>query len=924
MKQRRTSVVNAAPILPPPHAAVIILIATPLFVIASPLSTQSSVAFQRSFTTPSFYSTGLHHEHRVRRRRERRINYFGDREEQRHFFNAQHSSRRKFDLTLTSLFFEEERIIVQNNGDNQDNDKTDANPKTTQQFSQIYQTLSSPPRSYSISKSNSIISQLQSSGFTNDDDIYQFAVGFVSSNRQEIISRILIDDFAWPVMDAHVARVGMSALVLSMMSSSTSKHEQTIVTSAAEQPPSHNTPGVEVMLNYNNNNNNIVSTPLTTLVSTATTTTSIPLIEESRIPWKSVHVNDGAKIRRANTSSSLTTSRKNSYKYNYGMANTISDCTTYCTLSHELTEFYNYMTLQRTGSTSATSGTTTSGSSIDNHVVIRDQTAKVYMTHARLFLGWIVDARGVLLDDDDKRKILEQEVGGIGREVDQEVISLEQTSSPMKKNVVQCVRKLMWSNVLQRISSSSSSTSLSNPMLEHKGNEEERMQSLTQSLSLYDIFPNPMAESVSPILQYVLWLRNERGISQNHEANILRGMIKLVKFRFANDNACNDGGGNTIKTIMHQQPLSSLTARRSLTMTSSLDDLPIVLELRKLHRDAGNKGKKAPRSSDEDKKWLDWTEYLKVIRLLKSDLSEMIETYDEKTRLFDGGLNEKDNDIDTTAATVTKLNEEDVKKSSSSSSIVGVEVSEKKIRHRQSSSDAARAAMTKSLKVLRHEIAKTYQQYLILSFFACIPDRQRTFRELVFGKNFFKVDNNDHSNITATTGSSSSSSMWIIKHTADDYKTGATYGERPSLPLTASLTLEIDDFIERWRPSLLHVSSSSSSTTSTTQTTLSSSHLFLQPRTGKPLTANSIYQIVSRCCYKYKQKKTNPHLLRDMIVTHIRQNSDASEKELEALALFMGHSIQMQRNSYDRRTLGQKVSPAIKLMHDMNNAALRE
>ena len=61
-----------------------------------------------------------------------------------------------------------------------------------------------------------------------------------------------------------------------------------------------------------------------------------------------------------------------------------------------------------------------------------------------------------------------------------------------------------------------------------------------------------------------------------------------------------------------------------------------------------------------------------------------------------------------------------------------------------------------------------------------------------------------------------------------------------------------------------------------------------------------------------------------MIVTHIRQNSDASEKELEALALFMGHSIQMQRNSYDRRTLGQKVSPAIKLMHDMNDAALRE
>jgi len=502
------------------------------------------------------------------------------------------------------------------------------------------------------------------------------------------------------------------------------------------------------------------------------------------------------------------------------------------------------------------------------------------------------------------------------------VISLQQqqTSSPMKTNIVQCVRKVMWTNVLHRITSLSSTSSLTNPMLEHEDNDERMrlQQSLKRNLSLYDIFPNPTAESVSPILQYVLWLRTERGISQNYEANILRGMIKLVKFRFANDNNYDGGGGggntNKINTIPQQQQSSS--SRRS-SMTSALDDLPLVLELRKLHRDAGNKGKKAPRSSDEDKKWLDWTDYLKVIRLLKSDLSEMIKTYDEKTRLFDNGLLlvGKENDIENAAAApaVTKGKEEEV-------------ISGKKMRQRQSSSDAARAATTKSLQVLRHEIAKTYQQYLILSFFACIPDRQRTFRELELGKNFFRVDTNDGSTITATTGSatssSCSSSMWIIKHTADDYKTGATYGERPSLPLT-SLTHEIDDFIERWRPSLLRTSSSSSSSAPTTSSS-SPSHLFLQPRTGNPLTANSVYQIVSRCCYKYKQKKTNPHLLRDMIVTHIRQNSDASEKELEALALFMGHSIQMQRNSYDRRTLGQKVSPAIKLMHDMNDAALRE
>jgi hypothetical protein len=330
---------------------------------------------------------------------------------------------------------------------------------------------------------------------------------------------------------------------------------------------------------------------------------------------------------------------------------------------------------------------------------------------------------------------------------------------------------------------------------------------------------------------------------------------------------------------------------------SSLDDLPIVIELRKLHREAGNRGKKAPRSSDEDKKWLDWSEYLKVIRLLKSDLTEMIEKCDEKTRLFQ--MMVVDND-DGNVALVTQRKDDEPSVGGDKASDGG-----KKGRRRKPSSSIARSAAAKSLQVQRHEIANTFQRYLILSFFACIPDRQRTFRELELGKNFFRVEN------------SNGESIWIIKHTADDYKTGSTYGERPPLPLTVALTHEIDDFIDRWRPSLLRFPTPDDSRSANGHGP-PSSFLFLQPRTGNPLTANSVYQIVSRCCYKYKQKKTNPHLLRDMIVTHVRKNSDASEKELEALALFMGHSIQMQRDSYDRRTLDQKVSPAIKLMRDMN------
>jgi hypothetical protein len=34
--------------------------------------------------------------------------------------------------------------------------------------------------------------------------------------------------------------------------------------------------------------------------------------------------------------------------------------------------------------------------------------------------------------------------------------------------------------------------------------------------------------------------------------------------------------------------------------------------------------------------------------------------------------------------------------------------------------------------------------------------------------------------------------------------------------------------------------------------------------------------------------------------------------------LFMGHSVHMQRTSYDRRTLNQKVAPAVQLMESVN------
>ncbi len=60
-----------------------------------------------------------------------------------------------------------------------------------------------------------------------------------------------------------------------------------------------------------------------------------------------------------------------------------------------------------------------------------------------------------------------------------------------------------------------------------------------------------------------------------------------------------------------------------------------------------------------------------------------------------------------------------------------------------------------------------------------------------------------------------------------------------------------------------------------------------------------------------------------MVVTHLR-SGDASERELEALAIFMGHSMQMQRESYDRRTKAQKVEPAVGLLHKVSGTPISD
>ncbi len=176
-------------------------------------------------------------------------------------------------------------------------------------------------------------------------------------------------------------------------------------------------------------------------------------------------------------------------------------------------------------------------------------------------------------------------------------------------------------------------------------------------------------------------------------------------------------------------------------------------------------------------------------------------------------------------------------------------------------------------------VASSYQRYLIAAFLAYMPpDRQRTLRELEIGRTLVKDGNN-----------------WFIKLGANDYKTGKSYGEQIT-PIPDILYHEIELWINKWR------------------LVFKPNHNFFFTKTkGEPMDGASIYDVFIGAMYRVTGKRTNPHLIRSMCITHF-QRTGATDKDMEALALAMKHSREMQREVYDKRTQQEKVQPALNMM----------
>jgi hypothetical protein len=177
-------------------------------------------------------------------------------------------------------------------------------------------------------------------------------------------------------------------------------------------------------------------------------------------------------------------------------------------------------------------------------------------------------------------------------------------------------------------------------------------------------------------------------------------------------------------------------------------------------------------------------------------------------------------------------------------------------------------------------IADNIQKYLIFAILSCVPDRQRTLRELVVGRTLLKR-----------------AGEWIIKHGPNDYKTGKTHGDRSPLILSKDIYPLLEEYIDVVRPQL----------------NPQHEFLFTLLDGSKPLGQSLISLKFTSVAHKLTGKKTNPGLVRDMIVAYLRRQEDITEHELEALALYMGHSVQTQKRLYDRRTRAEGVRVISKL-----------
>lgn len=309
----------------------------------------------------------------------------------------------------------------------------------------------------------SLIDDLIKCGMTSTYDVIQFSKDFES--RPEILSQILKTDFEFNPINSHKLRAAMIELLsnryssqYSSQSSEMSSYNQSVTTATiTDEDCSIN----ETLHNISNISTNI---------------TVNKLEKVKKLNFKSFHVTSISRSNRTLTnnpdisSSAFDLSITKDYSSSYGIRDIPSN------VEEELNRFLKFMI---------------TASANNPEEPIRKSTAKVYVTHTKLFLGWYMSHKLSLSNQNISNRVEKRKV----------FVKLHHR------------RLNRFTGVLNLSNSSSTLESL-------------------DEINLKMLFPSQSRSGADVAYEFIQWLRDTRKISVTYEANIIRGLTKLAKYLY--------------------------------------------------------------------------------------------------------------------------------------------------------------------------------------------------------------------------------------------------------------------------------------------------------------------------------------------------------------------------------------------------------
>ncbi|BAQ66962.1 hypothetical protein [Geminocystis sp. NIES-3709] len=207
--------------------------------------------------------------------------------------------------------------------------------------------------------------------------------------------------------------------------------------------------------------------------------------------------------------------------------------------------------------------------------------------------------------------------------------------------------------------------------------------------------------------------------------------------------------------------------------------------------------------------------------------------------------------------------------------------------------------------------AQNLQNFLILALFTVnTPDRQRTIRELEYGRTlkYGKLDNNGFLIPLQPMEDKAQEGRYFLDQKPEDHK----LGDKSRFFAINNPRYEdgtyFYDYLNKW----LFQGFRDILAQPTTKT------VFVRAKTGLPYESK---EMSSKVGYLFKKKtgvSIGPHKLRNIFVTYLA-NSNATDAERRAAAFQMNHSLEIADKTYNNQTDMERIKPIQEWLERQNN-----